>query len=147
MARPVPGLEPDEDLLATMTVTFRGSLAASWRGLGMASTRTRLKAFGAWSTAARQATFPVGKPEMIIGATGRRLLVWRPSFFAGRPRELVGSVPFERLAEVTVYRQGFAVSLTLLFTDGQIVEVEAMRKRRMRKIADIVRGGIGRGAP
>ncbi len=147
MARPISGLEPDESLLITMTVTFRGALAATWRGWGMSSARTRIKHFAVWSDAAEQAKFPVSKPEMKIGVSDRRVLVWRPSFVAGRPTELVGAIPFDRLADVSVYRQGLAVSLTFLFTDGQIVEVESMRKRRMRKIADLVRAGIAQAAP
>jgi hypothetical protein len=139
VARRLAGLEDDEPLLAKMTVTFRGAIAANTRGLGMASSRARLRAFSAWAVHAEQVGFPTSKPEMTIGATDRRLFVWRPSFWAGRPVELVGTVPFEQLVAVEVYRQGLAVSLTFGFRSGEFVEVESMRAGRMRRVRDAIR--------
>jgi hypothetical protein len=136
------GLEPDEPLLIVMTVTFRGALAASWRNLGLTATRTRLKHFAAWGEEARQSEFPVDKPEMKLGVTDRRVCIWRPSFMWGHATTMVGSFTFDRLADIAVYRRGLAVGLAFLFTDGKIVEVESMRKGRMRKIADMVRAGM-----
>jgi hypothetical protein len=143
VARPGPGLDDDEHLLDRMTVTFRGSLAASWRGLGLASQRARLKAFRVWAAGADAVGFPVGKPEMTLGVTDRRVVVWLPTFWLGRPKVVAGSVPFDRLAQVEVYRSGLAVSLTFGFTNGEYVEVESMRMRHMRRVRDLVRERIG----
>jgi hypothetical protein len=137
-----PGLEPEEPLLVTATVTFRGSLAASWRGWGVRATRTRLDEFATWVEAAHEADFPTLKPDMAIGVTNRRLVVWRPTFFRGRPADYFGDIPFERLAQVTVYRSGLVAVLTLLFRDGQIVQVEAMRGRHLREIAELLNAHI-----
>jgi Bacterial PH domain len=142
MARPDTGLEDDEPLLLTMTVTFRGAIAANMRGLALASSRTRLRAFAAWATHAEAVGFPTSKPEMLIGVTDRRLIVWRPSFWFGRPVEVVGTVPYDQLAQVEVYRQGLAVSLTFGFRSGEFVEVESMRARRMRRIRDAIRARL-----
>jgi hypothetical protein len=121
-----------------MTVTFRGALAASTRGLGFMSSRGRIKHFTSWAAHAEHVGFPAVKPEMVIGVTDRRIAVWRPSFWFGRPAELVGTVPFEQLAQVEVYRAGLAVALVFLFKTGELVEVESMRARRMREIRDAV---------
>jgi hypothetical protein len=142
VAGDVPGLEPGEALLARMTVTFRGSLAANWRGLGLASSRTRLKEFQVWAEAAGPAGFPIARPEMTLGVTDRRVVVWTPTFWLGRPKELAGGIPFSRLAVVEVYRQGLAAALTFGFTNGQFVEVESMRARRLRTIRDHVRAHL-----
>jgi hypothetical protein len=133
------GLEDDEPLVARMTVTFRGAVAANTRGLAFASSRARLRSFSAWAQHAEAVGFPTSRPEMTIGVTDRRVVVWRPSFWMGRPAELVGTVPFEQLAAVEVYRQGVAVSLTFAFRNGGFVEVESMRARRMRAIRDAIR--------
>jgi hypothetical protein len=143
VAPPVPGLEPDEHLLDKMTVTFRGSLAASMRGLALASQRARLKTFRVWAAGAEANGFPVGKPEMTLGVTERRVLVWLPTFWLGRPKVLAGSLAYDRIAQVEVYRAGLAVSLTFGMTTGEYVEVESMRARHMRRIRDIVREHMG----
>jgi hypothetical protein len=142
VARSAPGLEPDEELVDLMTVAFRGSLAASTRGLALASSRQRLRVFHLWESGARTAGFPTDRPEMIVGVTARRLVVWKPSFWFGRPREVVGDVPMERVANAEVYRQGLACVLALAFNDGQYIEVEAMRGRRLRRLRDAIRAQL-----
>jgi hypothetical protein len=139
VARPVPGLEDDEPLLVKMTVTFRGAMASNLRGLAFASNRTRMKAFSAWAMHAEAVGFPTRKPEMTLGVTDRRIVLWKPSFWLGRPDEMIGTVPFEQLAAVEVYRQGLAVSLVFGFKHGEFVEVESMRAGRMKRIRDLVR--------
>jgi hypothetical protein len=139
VARPVAGLEDDEPLLVKMTVTFRGAMASNMRGLALASSRGRMRAFSAWAAHAEQVGFPTRKTEMIIGVTDRRLVVWQPSFWIGRTGEMIGTVPFDQLVAVEVYRQGLAVSLTFGFRSGNFVEVESMRARRMRRIRDAIR--------
>jgi hypothetical protein len=122
-----------------MTVTFRGALAANMRSLGMLLGRSRRKAFGAWAQHADQVGFPALTPEMMIGVTERRLVVWRPSFWFGRPVQMIGTVPFHHLAQVEVYRSGLASALVFVFKSGELIEVEAMRTRRLRGIRDAVR--------
>jgi hypothetical protein len=139
VARPIPGLEADEELVDRMTVAFRGSLAASTRGLALASSRSRLKQFHVWEEVAHSAGFPTDRPEMVIGVTARRLVLWKPSFWFGRPHDLVGDVPIKRLINAEVYRQGLAHVLALGFTNGMLVEVEAMRGRRLRHLRDAIR--------
>jgi hypothetical protein len=142
MARPVPDLEADEELVDMMTVAFRGSLAASTRGLALASSRSRLKQFHVWEEVAHSAGFPTDRPEMVIGVTARRIVVWKPSFWFGRPHHVVGEVPIERLINAEVYRQGLAHVLALGFKNGMYVELEAMRRRRLRRLRDAIRAQL-----
>jgi hypothetical protein len=144
VARPVAGLEDDEPLLVRMTVTFRGAMAANMRGFALASSRARMRAFAAWAEHAEAVGFPTAKTEMSLGVTDRRIVLWRPSFWLGRPSEMIGTVPFHELAAVEVYRQGLAVSLVFGFRSGEFVEVESMRARRMRRIRDAIRPHVGR---
>jgi hypothetical protein len=142
MARPALGLEPDEQLVEMMTVAFHGALAASTRGLALASSRSRVKQFHVWEEVAHGAGFPTDRPEMIIGVTAQRLVVWTPSFWFGRARHLVGDVPITRLINAEVYRQGLAHVLALGFTNGMYIEVEAMRGRRLRRLRDAIRAQL-----
>lgn len=137
-----PGLDPDEPVVERMTVAFRGSLAASTRGLALATSRNRLKVFHAWAEVAEQAGFPTGKPEMVLGVTARRMIVWQPSFWFGRPAGVIGDVPLERVVNVEVYRQGLAAVMAIGFTNGLFVEVESMRPRRMRRLRDAIRAQL-----
>jgi hypothetical protein len=57
----------------------------------------------------------------------------------GQPEELIGTVAFDELAAVEVYRQGLAVSLVFGFKHGEFVEVESMRGRHMKRIRELVR--------
>ena len=139
MERPLPGLDVDEPLLVKMTATFRGALATNAKFFARSASRLRLRAFDAWAMHAEQVGFPTAKPEMVIGVTDRRVAVWRPSFWTSQPAELVGTVPFEQLAGVEVYRDGLAVALVFTFKTGQFVEVESMRAGRMRAIRDAIR--------
>jgi hypothetical protein len=125
-----------------MTVTFRGALAANMRSLGLILGRSRRKAFGAWAQHADQVGFPAITPEMTLGVTERRVVIWRPSFWFGRPVQLVGTVPFHHLAQVEVYRSGLASALVFVFKSGEMIEVEAMRAGRLRRVRDAVRERI-----
>ena len=143
MDRPFPGLDDDERLLVKMTVAFRGALATSTKFFAVSATRLRMRAFDAWAQHAEQVGFPTAKPEMVIGVTDRRIVVWRPSFWASQPAALVGTVPFEQLAAVEVYREGLSVVLVFTFKTGEFVEVESMRATRMRAIRDAIRPHVG----
>jgi hypothetical protein len=125
-----------------MTVTFRGALAANIRSFGLILGRSRRKSFGAWAEHANAVGFPAITPEMTLGVTERRVVVWRPSFWFGRPAQLIGTVPFHLLAQVEVYRSGLANALVFVFKTGELVEVEAMRAGGLRRIRDAVRERI-----
>jgi hypothetical protein len=111
-------------MAATMRSTF--SLSAA---------RNRMRAFEAWEVGARAAGFPVDGPEMMLGVTDRRLIGWRTSFFLGRPIEITASLPVDHIVDVSAVRHGLVTGVAFVFGDGSIVEVEALRGRRLRVLA------------
>lgn len=92
-------------------------------------------AYALWARHASAVGFPVAGPEMILGVTQERLLVWRPSFLRSQPRRFAGAIPLSRIQRAGVHRRLFASVLTLLFEQGTIVGVETMRTSRLRRFA------------
>ncbi|MGH8977078.1 MAG: hypothetical protein ACRDV7_03305 [Acidimicrobiia bacterium] len=137
------GLEPDEELRARARVSFRGALGATSRStLSMAAGRTRMRAFDAWESTARAAGFPTAGPEMLLGVTDRRLVVWRTSFFLARPLDIADDMPVERIVDVSAMRHGLVTGLAFVLETGAIVEVESMRNRRLQHLARAIAAAV-----
>ena len=82
----------------------------------------------AGSDTRRRSGFPIAGPEMILGVTQERLLVWRPTFLRSRPRRFAGAIRLSpRSNSAGVHRKLFASVLTLLFDHGKLVGVETLR--------------------
>ena len=94
-----------------------------------------MRAFDAWETGARAGGFPTAGPEMVIGVTDRRLVVWRTSFVLARPVEIAEGMPLERIIELSVVRHGLVTGVAFVLDNGTIVEIEAMRSRTLRRLA------------
>lgn len=139
MARAAAGLALGERLHAHVTMSFRGSTAASAQStFALRSLRNRQRQFQAWFESAQAAGFPALGPDMVLGVTDERLLVWRPSFFLSRPGRLAGAISIATILDVACARRGFVTSLSLLFEGGRIVEFEAMRGRKVRRFAALL---------
>jgi hypothetical protein len=137
LATQPPGLEPDEILLARAPVSFRGATAASARStMALGSARKRMEAYYAWRDHAESVGLSSSGPEMVLGVTNARLLVWSTSFWFSRPSEIAGKLPLTKVAAVATKRHGIVTSMALALESGHIVEVEAMRGRRLRRLAD-----------
>ena len=135
MKEPTEGLEPGERLRAYAGLSFRGATAVSGTStFVMGSGRARMRAYYDWEDAATAADFPAGGPDCVVGVTDTRLIVWRTSFGLGRPTGLAGSIPIERIAQVTTPRVGIVTALALVLTNGAIIQFEAMRGRRVRAL-------------
>ena len=74
--------------------------------------------------------------------TDTRLVVWGTSFWLGRPNAITGQVPLADLHDVAVVRHGMVTGLALVFRGGAIVEVEALRGHRLRRLGRAVRERI-----
>ena len=136
MGREHPGLEPDEQLLLRTPASFRGAATTSISStFALGSARKRLEAYRGWQMQADLVGFKTAGPEMVLGLTDRRLVIWKTSFWFSRVADVAGEVPFSKLHDVATVRHGFVTSAAFAFTDGQIVEVEAMRGRRLRHLA------------
>jgi hypothetical protein len=129
-------LEPGEELLARANVSFRGSGAVSVRStFALGSARMRRRAYDMWALVASTAHFPEVGPEMVLQLTNRRLAVRRASFWSGRATDVGGDVPLRDIAQVAVLRHGLVVGMAFAMRDGSVIEVEAMRARRLRRLA------------
>ena len=135
-----PGLEPDEELLVHTPASFRGAMSTSISStIALGPARKRLEAYNAWRMEADRAGFKTAGPEMVLGLTDQRLVIWKTTFWFSRAADIAGEVAFSKLHDVAAVRHGFVTGLAFAFKDGQIVEVEAMRGRRLRHLADRLR--------
>ena len=140
---PVPGLEPDEPLISRAPASFRGATAASIRStFALGSARARREAHDAWCSHAQAVGFPAAGPEMWLGLTESRLIVWSTTFVLSRPGTVKGVVPLADVAEVATARHGLVTGLAVALTSGQFIEVEAMRGRRLRRFATALREAV-----
>ena len=140
MAAPAPGLAPDEHLIARAPASFRGAAAASVRStLALSAARRRLHTYYAWQSAAAVAGFSTVGPEFVVGLTDRGLILWSTSFWFSRPLAITGRVALSDIHEVAVARHGIVTGVALALKNGAIVEVEAIRGRRLRHLAALVR--------
>ena len=141
----LPGLEPDERLISRTPASFRGATAASIRStFALGSARARRQAHYAWVRQAEAVGFPAAGPEMWLGLTESRLIVWRTTFMLSRPGPVEGVVPLVDVAEVATARHGLVTGLAVALTSGHFIEVEAMRGRRLRRFADALREAVDR---
>ena len=92
-------------------------------------------AYAHWARRCAAAGFPIAGPEMILGITQERLLVWRPAFLRSRPRRFAGAIPLSRIHSAGVHRRVFSSVLTLLLDDGAIVGVETVHSTHLRRFA------------
>jgi hypothetical protein len=139
----LPGLEPDERLLSRTPASFRGATAASVRStFALGSARLRNQAYNAWRMHAESSGFPAAGPEMWLGLTDRRLIVWDTTFILSRPGRIKGVIRLSEVAQVATARHGLVTGLALALTTGQFVEVEAMRGRRLHRFAHALRAAL-----
>ena len=112
---------------------------ASGRRSRSASARKRMQAYYAWREHAetRRLHRPPG-PRWCSASPTRRLVVWSTTFWLSRPGRDRGQAPARRRSPTSRRRgTGSSPALALALTTGEIVEVEAMRGRRLRRLADV----------
>jgi hypothetical protein len=132
-------LEAGEELLAVSRASFRGAAAASTRAtFSLGSGRVRMRAYDAWHDLAIASGFPFVPPDMVIAVTARRLLLGRPTFWGRAPSAYSSEVDLARIAQVAAVRHGLVTGVAFGFTHGAIVEVEALRGRRLRHVVEVL---------
>jgi hypothetical protein len=128
-------LEPGEELLAIAHASFRGAATTSVRStFALGSARIRKRAFDDWQDAALASGFPSVPPDMFVAVTETRLLFGKPTFWGGRPSTYWSTLNLDRIAEVAVLRHGFVVGVAFALKHGSIVEIEAVRSRKLRRV-------------
>jgi len=143
LAQGLPGLEPDERVLVRAPASFRGATVTSISStFALGSARKRLEAYNAWRMQADVAGFRTSGPEMVLGLTEDRLVVWKTTFWFSRLDMITSEIPLASVHAVASVRHGLVTSLAIAMKDGQIVEVEAMRGRRLRQLGETMRAAI-----
>jgi hypothetical protein len=136
------GLLDGEDLVARISVRFSAGLPARVTD-AMQPTLYRPSfvqrhAFADWAARADSVGFPVAGPEMIIGITAERVVVWRPAFLGTRPGRLAGAMALADIRRAGMRRRILASVLVMLFDDGTMVGVETLRTARLRAFATAI---------
>ena len=132
-------LEPGEQLLTIARASFRGAAAVSVRAtFALGSGRMRLRAFDVWHDAAVASGFPFVPPDMVVAATPQRVLFGKPTFWGRIPSRYSGAVDLEQLAQIVAVSHGLVTGVAFAFTDGGIVEIEALRGRQLRRLVLVV---------
>ena len=136
------GLLDGEAIVAMLRVRFSAGLPATIMGAPAPSmfrpTVVQRHAFMKWAERSAAVEFPVAGPEMILGITEERLLVWRPALIRSAPRRFAGAVDLSRIRSAGVRRRVFSSVLTMLFEDGAIVGVETTRAARLHRFATAI---------
>ena len=139
MPRELLELEPDEELLVVSRASFRGAAAASFRStFALGSGRMRMKAYDAWHDAAIASGFPPAPPEMFVAATDRRVLFGKPTFWGRPPRAYWSALAYDRIAQIVWVRHGLVTGVAFGMTHGAIVELEAVRGRKLRHMVTVI---------
>jgi hypothetical protein len=141
MDRP-DGLHDGENLIDTLAVRFSAGMQSSLDDTPVNSMYrpavTQRHSYARWVRNASRAGFPIAGPEMVIGVSNERLLVWRTGLMRARPKQLAGAVPLATIQSAGVHRRVFATVLTLLLESGSIVGVETWHGRRLRTFASAI---------
>ena len=102
-----------------------GRQAGGLIGAAVASKMQKNKAEA--STLATDTGIAAEWPEkpVVVGLTGRRLLLWSHSQMSGKPKELIGEIDLDRVAGIDVEKKKATFDTTIRFTDGSGIQLEA----------------------
>ena len=138
MDRP-EGLHDDETLIATLAVRFSAGIQSSIDETPVNTMYrpvvTQRRSYARWVRTAGRAGFPVAGPEMVLGVSNERLLVWRTALIRARPRRFAGAISLTSIQSAGVHRRVFSTVLTLLLEGGAIIGVETLHGKRLRAFA------------
>ena len=65
------------------------------------------------------------RQALVLGLTGKRMIMWSHSQMSGKPKEFVGEVPLEQIAGIDVEKNKATFAVSFLFTDGSGIVAEA----------------------
>ncbi len=125
----------DERVLAHAPASFRGAAATSVRAtFAFGSERIRRQAYDEWVQAATLAGFPRVPADMVVALTDHHFVFGQAGMFGYRVKEWTGELDLERVHDVAVRRHGLVVGLAIALVNGQIIELESLRGRRLHRI-------------
>jgi hypothetical protein len=137
--------EPGEELLAVARASFRGAAATSTRAtFALGSDRMRMRAYTVWHDAATASGFPSVPPDMVVVASDRRVLFGKPTFWGRMPDKFWAAIAYADIAQIVATPHGIVTGVAFATTSGAVVEIEALRGRKLRRFAQVVEAHISR---
>jgi hypothetical protein len=127
-------LDPGEAVHAVARASFRGAAAISTRAtFALGSGRMRMRAFHDWQDAASACGFPEVPPDMVVVVTDRRVLFGKPTFWGAPPTQFWSAVEHSEIAQIVAVQHGVVTGVAFGLANGGVVEIEAIRGRRLRR--------------
>ncbi len=137
--RELTELESGEELRAIARASFRGAAATSTRAtFALGSGRMRMRAYAEWHNAVIQTGFPTVPPDMVVAASDRRVLFGKPTFWGYPPTAYWSALAFGDIAQIVAAQHGIVTGVAFALTNGSVVEIEALRGRKLRRFAEAV---------
>ncbi len=132
-------LGPGEEMLVVARASFRGAAATSTRAtFALGSGRMRMRAYAEWHDAVTQTGFPSVPPDMIAALSDHRVLFGKPTFWGHPPTAYWSALGFGDIAQIVATRHGIVTGVAFALTSGAVVEIEALRGRKLRRFAEAV---------
>ncbi len=132
-------LEPGEEILAIARASFRGAAVTSTRAtFALGSGRMRMRAYGEWHDAVTSAGFPTVPPDMVVAASERRVLFGKPTFWGRPPTRYWSALDLTGIAQIVATSHGLVTGVAFALAEGAVVEIEALRGRKLRRFAETV---------
>ncbi len=135
---------PAEEHLARLNVAYaRRSLTtrpthhvaskAEWLGDVARRQRTSIGKYRNWCTQADAVGFPVGGMTMALALNPDELVVYTSTFVRGRPKRRVGAIRLRSIGQITAVSGITRSQIVILFSDGGIIELEALSRGRAKR--------------
>jgi hypothetical protein len=132
-------LDPGEEILVIARASFRGAAATSTRAtFALGSGRMRMRAYSVWHDAVTSAGFPTVPPDMIVAASDRRVLFGKPTFWGRPPTRYWSALNHGDIAQIVATSHGIVTGVAFALAGGAVVEIEALRGRKLRRFAQAV---------
>ncbi len=132
-------LESGEEILELARASFRGAAATSTRAtFALGSGRMRMRAYTEWHDAAVSAGFPPAPPDMVVLVSDQRVLFGKPTFWGRPPARYWSAIDLGEIAQIVATAHGIVTGVAFALTSGTVVEIEALRGRKLRRFAETV---------
>ncbi len=97
-----------------------------------------MRAFDVWHDQAITAGFPLVPPDMVVAVSERRVLFGKPTFWGRPPPRYTSMLEFHQISQIVAVSHGIVTGVAFGFTHGAIVEIEAIRGRRLRHVVRVI---------
>ena len=65
--------------------------------------------------------------QMALGLTNKRLLLWSRSQLSGKPKDLIGEIPFSEIIDVIFEKGTLMDRIALTFSGEKVLELESIK--------------------